>query len=131
MQSNFTLLMSKFFPAKNPFFKLQKKNLAGKNLLCKGTRSFSALSYFKIFFTKFLKKANLRKLKKLKNSSKAPINSASFSSIAFKIHCNFFITISLINSKYTFFVMKPIWKCWIYENGSFINEDNYGFCVHC
>jgi hypothetical protein len=29
----------KIFPAKIPFSKIQKKNLAGKNLLCKGTRS--------------------------------------------------------------------------------------------
>ncbi len=39
LRSKFTLLKSKFFPAKIPFSKLQKKNLAGKNLLCKGTRS--------------------------------------------------------------------------------------------
>jgi hypothetical protein len=35
LQSKFTLLKSKFFPAKIPLFKIQKKNLAGKNLLCK------------------------------------------------------------------------------------------------
>ncbi len=33
------LLQSKFFPAKISFSKIQKKNLAGKNLLCKETRS--------------------------------------------------------------------------------------------
>jgi hypothetical protein len=37
LQSKFTLLKSKFFPAKIPFSKIQKKNLAGKNLLCKGS----------------------------------------------------------------------------------------------
>jgi hypothetical protein len=30
LQSRFTLLKSKFFPAKFPFSKIQKKNLAGK-----------------------------------------------------------------------------------------------------
>jgi hypothetical protein len=30
LQSKFTLLKSKFFPAKIPFSKIQKKNLAGK-----------------------------------------------------------------------------------------------------
>ncbi len=35
LQSRFTLLPSNFFPAKIPFYKIQKKNLAGKNLLCK------------------------------------------------------------------------------------------------
>jgi hypothetical protein len=46
LQSKFTLLKSKFFAAKIPFSKIQKKNLVGKNLLfkrvnllCKGTRS--------------------------------------------------------------------------------------------
>ncbi len=40
LQNKFTLLKIKFFPAKIPISKIQKKNLAGKNLLCKGTRSF-------------------------------------------------------------------------------------------
>jgi hypothetical protein len=44
LQSIFTFLPSKFFPAKYPFSKIQKKKLAGKNLLCKGTRSFFILS---------------------------------------------------------------------------------------
>jgi hypothetical protein len=35
LQSKFTLLQSKFFPAKMPFSKIQKKKLAGKKLLCK------------------------------------------------------------------------------------------------
>ncbi len=35
LQSRFTLLPSKFFPAKFPFSKIQMKNLAEKNLLCK------------------------------------------------------------------------------------------------
>jgi hypothetical protein len=35
LQSKFTLLPSKFFPAKIPFSKIQKKNLAGKKLLFK------------------------------------------------------------------------------------------------
>ncbi len=35
LQSKFTLLKSKFFPAKIPFSKIQKKILVGKNLLCK------------------------------------------------------------------------------------------------
>ncbi len=46
MQSKLTLLKSKFFPAKIPFSKIQKKNLAGKkllfkrvSLLCKNTQS--------------------------------------------------------------------------------------------
>jgi hypothetical protein len=39
LQSKFTLLQSKSFPAKIPFSKIQKKNLAGKDLLCEGTRS--------------------------------------------------------------------------------------------
>jgi hypothetical protein len=33
LQSRFTLLKSKFFPAKFSFYKIQKKNLAGKNTL--------------------------------------------------------------------------------------------------
>jgi hypothetical protein len=47
LQSKFTVLKSKFFPAKIPFSKIQKKILAGKIyfakewiLLCNGTRSF-------------------------------------------------------------------------------------------
>jgi hypothetical protein len=35
MQSKFTLLKSKFFTAKIPFSKIQKKNLAGKNYFTK------------------------------------------------------------------------------------------------
>jgi hypothetical protein len=35
-----------FFPAKISFEKIQKKNLAGKNLLCKGTRSIKNLLTF-------------------------------------------------------------------------------------
>jgi hypothetical protein len=35
LQNRFTLLMSKFFPAKFSFYKIQKKNLAGKNTLQK------------------------------------------------------------------------------------------------
>jgi hypothetical protein len=38
LQSKLTLLKSKIFPAKIPFSEIQKKILAGKNLLCKGTR---------------------------------------------------------------------------------------------
>ncbi len=34
-----------FFPAKIPFSKIQKKNLAGKNLLCKWTRSTGKSSW--------------------------------------------------------------------------------------
>jgi hypothetical protein len=35
LQSRFTLLKSKFFPAKFPFSKIQKKNLAGKKNFAK------------------------------------------------------------------------------------------------
>jgi hypothetical protein len=38
-------LQSKLFPAEIPFSKIQKKNLAGKNLLCKGE---NALGLFKM-----------------------------------------------------------------------------------
>jgi hypothetical protein len=35
LQSEFTLLKSKFFPAKIPFSKIQKNNLAEKNYFAK------------------------------------------------------------------------------------------------
>jgi hypothetical protein len=41
LQSKFTLLQSKFFPAKMPFSKIQKKNLAGKNTLQKSEFYFA------------------------------------------------------------------------------------------
>jgi hypothetical protein len=41
-----TFLKSRFFPAKILFSKIQKKNLAGKYLLCKGTRSILFYSGF-------------------------------------------------------------------------------------
>jgi hypothetical protein len=37
LQSKFTLLKSKFFPAKITFSKIQKKIMAEKELLCKGS----------------------------------------------------------------------------------------------
>jgi hypothetical protein len=40
LQSKFTLLKSKFFPAKIPFSKIQKKNLAGKNYFAKEKGQF-------------------------------------------------------------------------------------------
>jgi hypothetical protein len=49
LQSRFTLLKSKFFPTKFPFFKIQKKNLAGKIYFVKerGPIKFNKKSHFK------------------------------------------------------------------------------------
>jgi hypothetical protein len=41
LQSRFTLLKNKLFPAKFSFYKIQKKNLAGKNTLQKSEFYFA------------------------------------------------------------------------------------------
>jgi hypothetical protein len=46
--SNDLTLQSNFFPVKIPFSKIPKKILAGKNLLCKETRSFLNWTFLSI-----------------------------------------------------------------------------------